>query len=242
VRGSRDTAPSVKPRRLSENIGGLVGLNQKGTITGCTSTSSVAGFRIVGGLVARNESGWLYRCGAAGHVDGTNEAGGLVAQSVGGTMAGCFARDKVAGNNIGGFIYSSQNDDIESCYFQGALSGTGIAGFAGSAHGEGAIRDCYCIAAVAGASKAGAFVRYLGWDVQLSHCFWDKTIFPEDRNIQAGSEAQKAGVTGLDTESLRSGTRLREAGWDFVGTWVQCSGDYPRLWWEEVECEVGEGL
>jgi hypothetical protein len=89
---------------------------------------------------------------------------------------------------------------------------------------------------VAGTTKAGAFVRYLDWYVQLSNCFWDKTVFPEDRNIQAGYEGQQAGVTGLDTQSLRSGVSLREAGWDFTGTWVQCSGDYPRLWWEEGEC------
>ena len=71
---------------------------------------------------------------------------------------------------------------------------------------------------------------------QISSCFWDKTVFPDDRNIQSLPWSLKAGVTGLDTESLQDGSALREAGWDFASTWVQCDGSYPRLWWEDVEC------
>ncbi len=236
VRGSRDVSPSVKPRRISEDIGGLVGTNQGGTITGCTSTSRVVGFETVGGLVGNNRGGWLYRCGATADVDAANDAGGLVAQSTGGTMVGCFSRSEVAGSNAGGVICFAEDDDIESCYFDGSISGSGIGGFASRGNGASRIRDCYCVAAIAGASKAGAFVRYLDWSVQVSDCFWDKTVFAEDRNIENVSEAQKAGITGLDTAALQSGQTLREAGWDFVGTWVSCEGDYPRLWWEEVEC------
>jgi hypothetical protein len=71
------------------------------------------------------------------------------------------------------------------------------------------------------------------------NCFWDKTLFPENRNQYYASEVQKAGMTALDTQSLQNGQKLREAGWDFVDTWVQCAGGYPRLWWEEAESEGG---
>lgn len=102
------------------------------------------------------------------------------------------------------------------------------------------MRNCYCVAAIAGGSTAGAFARSLDWSVQVSDCFWDKTVFPEDRNSGSISEAQRADITGLDTAALQSGQTLREAGWDFAETWVSCEGDYPRLWWEDGECGVGE--
>ena len=80
--------------------------------------------------------------------------------------------------------------------------------------------------------KAGALARSLESSVRVSRCYWDKTIFPEDRDIQEVSGTQRANITGLDTPSLQSAQILREAGWDFTGTWVQAQGDYPRLWWE----------
>ena len=240
VRGSRDASPSVKPRRISEYMGGLVGTNQGGTITGCISSCRVVGFRTVGGLVGNNKSGWLYRCGATADVDAINDAGGLVARSVGGTMVGCFSRSTVAGSYAGGVISLAEDDDIESCYFEGSISGSGMGGFASRGKGESRMRNCYCVAAIAGGSTAGAFARSLDWSVQVSDCFWDKTVFPEDRNSGSISEAQRADITGLDTAALQSGQTLREAGWDFAETWVSCEGDYPRLWWEDGECGVGE--
>jgi hypothetical protein len=237
VRGSRETALSDKPRRSSEFIGGLVGLNQGGTLTGCTSTALVAGSLKVAGLVARNQSGWLYRCGATGDVDGLKLAGGLIAESVGGKVAACSVRGKVVGSYLGGFIHFSQDDDIESCYFQGSISGSTIGGFVNQGYGATRIRDCYCAAAITGTFQAGAFARNLAGSVQLSNCFWDKTVFPEQRDVPHASEMQMSSVIGLETESLQSGARLQEAGWDFAGTWVQCNGGYPRLWWEELECE-----
>jgi hypothetical protein len=236
VRGVREATPSAKPQLVSEYIGGLVGFNHEGTLTDCTSTALVAGFRMVAGLVALNESGWLYRCGAAGDVDGVEWAGGLLAESIGGKVAACSVRSKVTGVYVGGFISSSQDDDIESCYFRGSISGSTIGGFVNQGYGTTQIRDCYCAAAIAGTSRQGAFARTLGGSVQVSNCFWDKTVFPEQRNYQHLSELQTAGITGLETDALESGASLQEAGWDFAGTWVQCTGGYPRLWWEELEC------
>lgn len=46
----------------------------------------------------------------------------------------------------------------------------------------------------------------------------------------------RVGMTGLDTASLKDDQTLREAGWDLAATWLLCEGDYPRLWWEGVEC------
>jgi hypothetical protein len=235
VLGSRDAAPGIKLKKISENLGGLVAAN-RGEITGCTSTARVVGVWTIGGLVALNEGGWLRRCGTVTDIDATEYAGGLVARSAGGTISGCCARGKVAGTGLAGFIESSEDDAIESCYFKGTISGTSIGGFLGDASGQTQIRDCYCVPEILVVPYSRAFARSLSSSVQVSDCFWDKTVFAESRNMQTGSEAQRAAITGLDTESLQSGVPLREAGWDFAATWMQCAADYPRLWWEETEC------
>jgi hypothetical protein len=236
VRGLRDMTPDVAPRITSRLMGGLVGTNEQGTITGCTSTAHVVGLSTVGGLVGSNDGGRLYRCGAIADVDVRFNGGGFAGESHGGSIKACFARGKVAGSFLGGFIYVSEDTVIESCYFEGSITGEEIGGFAGSAYGQSRLTNCYCAASIQSASKEGAFVRGLDAPVQMSSCFWDKTVFPDSRNMQYLSEAQKAGVTGLDTQSLQNGQKLREAGWDFVGTWVQCAGGYPHLWWEQVAC------
>lgn len=235
VLGSRDSGPSYEPVRSSLNVGGVVGVN-RGTITGCTSTSRVSGASHVGGLVGANEGGWLYRCGATGDVDTVSWAGGLAASSVGGTISACFARGKVKGLNLGGFIWSSRDDVIESCYFQGSVSGTNMAGFIGEGYGQSRLRHCYCATDIIGVPYSCAFARSISASVQVSGCFWDSTVFPDGRNMQSLTPSQAAGLKGLDTESLKEGSALREAGWDFTDTWVQCDGDYPRLWWEGATC------
>lgn len=200
------------------------------------STSAVSGSSNVGGLVGFNEGGRLYRCGAVTNVDTIDWAGAFVAESVGGTITGCFARGKVKGTSLGGFIGSSRDDAIESCYFEGSVSGRNLAGFIGEAYGQTRLRDCYCATEILGVPYSYAFGRSVMPSVQASNCFWDNTVFPDSRNMQSLPMPAKAGVTGLDTESLQTGQKLRDAGWDFVGTWVQCAGDHPRLWWEEIEC------
>ncbi len=235
VRGLRESGPSYKPMRSSLNLGGLVGVN-RGAVTGCSSTSRVSGSATVGGLVALNEGGRLYRCGADTDVDTIDYAGAFAAESIGGTITACFARGKVKGTSLGGFIGSSRDDAIESCYFEGSVTGRNLAGFVGEGYGQTRLRDCYCATEILGVPYSYAFARSLSGSVQVSRCFWDNTVFPDDRNMQSLPGSAKAGVAGLDTQSLQNGQKLRDAGWDFVNTWVQCAGDYPRLWWEQTEC------
>lgn len=239
VRGLRDMTPDVAPRITSRLMGGLAGTNQQGAITGCTSTAYVVGLDTIGGLVGSNDGGRLYRCGAIADVDARFNGGAFVAESNGGSIEACFARGKVTGSSLGGFIYVSRDAVIESCYFAGSITGEEISGFANEVCGQSRISHCYCAASIESESPEGAFARSLDVPVQVSSCFWDRTLFSENRNSQYASDVQKAGMTGLDTRSLQNGQKLHEAGWDFVDTWVQCAGAYPRLWWEGVECEGG---
>jgi len=214
---------------------GLLAGSSSGTITGCTSTSPVSGSSNVGGLVGSNQGGWLYRCGAITDVDTIDSAGALVAESFEGTITACFARGKVKGINIGGFLSSSRDDVIDACYFQGSISGRNMAGFIWQAYGQSRLHDCYCATEILGVPYSCAFARTLFSSVEASGCFWDNTVFPDSRNMQSLPTSLKASITGLDTESLQNGQKLRDAGWDFEATWLACAGDYPRLWWEEAE-------
>ncbi len=100
----------------SVDVGGLVGSNQGGDITGCYATGVVSGGHWVGGLAGSN-SGTITDSYARGDVVGHRVMGGLVAGNVG-TVATCYATGKVAGDEyVGGLIgYDWNGDVIESLW------------------------------------------------------------------------------------------------------------------------------
>jgi hypothetical protein len=74
----------------------------------------------------------------------------------------------------------------------------------------------------------GGFVGY-DWDGEINHCFWD---------IQTSRINRSDGGYGLATAHMQAAAIFIEAGWDFENTWMICEGkDYPRLQWENVQCE-----
>jgi len=56
-------------------------------------------------------------------------------------------------------------------------------------------------------------------------------------NIETTGLSESAGGTGLATAQMRTADTFVSAGWDLKNTWVICEGsDYPRLRWEEIDC------
>ena len=97
--------------------GGLVGRNDRGTITDCYSTGTVTGgeasatnlkaYALTGGLVGRNDSGTITNCYSSGTVTGRTatttggdalvQTGGLVGRNDDGTITNCYSSGTVTG-------------------------------------------------------------------------------------------------------------------------------------------------
>jgi len=103
-------------------VGGLVGNNNKGTVSNCYSTSSVNGMNLVGGLVGFN-NGNVYSCYCTGLVKGFFGTGGLIGWNVYGLVWRCYSTSKVEGaENIGGLVGKNKYCDKEGKCFEGTVS------------------------------------------------------------------------------------------------------------------------
>ena len=96
-----------------EQAGGLVGLNERGTISNSYATGDVEGHQDIGGLVGKNDSGTIEENSyATGDVTGrdattstSERVGGLVGLNERGTISNSYATGRVEGHqDIGGLV------------------------------------------------------------------------------------------------------------------------------------------
>ena len=104
-------------------VGGVVGRNNGGTVTGCifSGSGSVSGSYSVGGVVGWN-SGSVKNCYNTGSVTGvtgsSDYVGGVVGRNFGGTVENCYNTGSVSGsgNSVGGVV-GLNSGSVTNCYF-----------------------------------------------------------------------------------------------------------------------------
>jgi parallel beta-helix repeat protein len=132
-----------------DNVGGLVGLDNGGTISNCYSTGTVSGRSEVGGLVGGN--------------------------SYEGNVSNCYSTSTVSGSGyyVGGLVgKNSHEGNVSNCYSTSTVSGSGyyVGGLVGWNFG-GNVSNCYSTGTVSGRSEVGGLVGANGGTV--SNSFWD---------------------------------------------------------------------
>ena len=155
---------SVSGSGSSSDVGGVVGYQTGGSITGCSSSATVKGTQRAGGMAGATNSGAsLTGCYATGDVTlvsndiGTCYAGGVVGNNgSSSTLKACYAWGSVTGSGsgtiyAGGVTGSNDLGTLTACYHaKGTVSGPdgttgGVAGrnFKDSMLGGGIITACY---------------------------------------------------------------------------------------------------
>ena len=115
----------------TNNVGGLVGVNNYGTISNSYATGSVRGANNVGGLVGSNsnENGYssaVSNSYATGHVSGTNNVGGLVGSNYGtsATISNSYAAGSVSGSvAVGGLVGYKDGGTVSNSFWDTRTSG-----------------------------------------------------------------------------------------------------------------------
>lgn len=227
------------------DVGGLVGYNNEGTISNCTSSSDITLKGKCGGcLVGTSWSGMITNCYATGSVTGTSSSyiGGLVGTIVTSTyypymgiIEFCYATGDVSGNNrVGGLVGESGSSIVRNCYATGAVSANNrVGGLMGvnyfypyDGFDTAIIDKCYSTGRVTGFDQAGGLVGGYWPNPQIViNSFWD---------IQASGRTYSAGGTGKNTIQMKTKNTYTSAGWDFnTPIWTINEGNnYPRFWWE----------
>ncbi len=193
--------------------GGLVGINNGGTIVDSFSTATVsveqieADFVVAGGLVGEN-SGTIRRSHSVGPVLGVG--------------FGDFIMGGLVGENSGTVVDSYSNSNVDgTSQFSGPANTVAVGGLVGFNNGGSVIR-----------SYSDGFVDFSGSDFpslgglvgintgSVSASFWD---------TENSGQGTSAGGTSLTTFQLRDTETFfaiaSAAGWDFTNTWAPGVGE-----------------
>ena len=231
------------------NVGGLVGLNEYGTVSNCYATGNVSGDKRVGGLLGLNYyDSTVSNCYATGSVTGDDYVGGLVGINHFGTVSNCYATGNVFGSgSVGGLVGYNNYGTVSKCYATGTVSGVayvgGLVGYryygtvsncyaSGSVSGgywyvgglvgwnNSMVSNCYATGSVSGSSIVGGLVGY-DYFGTVTASFWD---------IDTSGQAISAGGTGKTTVQMQTQSIFTDAGWNFVEIWgIGENQTYPYL-------------
>ena len=201
----------------STDVGGLIGMNNEGTINNSYAITNVAGSSNVGGLIGSAENSRIENSYASGDVRGTGfSVGGLVGYSFGGSITFSYATGSVVGdnsddpgidndvNNVGGLVGRADNGMIRSSYaVNPQVSGADrIGGLVGRKFG-GTVELCYALSSVAGTNRVGGLVGENSAAV--------RTAYAAGRVVGSGNAI--GGLVGINSgRVLRSYWDTTEAG------------------------------
>lgn len=246
----------------SENLGGLCGHNEYGSISHCYSAGKVVGgddSEILGGLCGLCYFGSIINCYSTGTVTGGDSSamlGGLCGEHEHGIIDKCYSTCKVTGptgrndsNYLGGLCGRSVYGSVSSCYSTGTITGGDILGGLCGYNSYNSIRNCYSTGIVIGAENSVQVGGLCGYNIGIiSNCYSTGKI--TGGNYLGGlcglsdSEGSISNcyyliTAGPDNEQ---GTPLTHnqmtqqtnfTDWDFNNIWVIWDGyDYPHFQWE----------
>jgi hypothetical protein len=216
---------------LGDSVGGLVGENDRGTVTQCHSTGAVRSTGDnVGGLMGETHYGTVTQCYSTGVVTGAGQVAGLVGSNNYGTMTCCYSTGTVNGtNDVGGLVGRNDWGTVTQCYSTGAVRGTGQVGGLVGSNNDGTMTRCYSTGAVSGKADVGGLVGSTGNPSYVTASFWD---------TQTSGQTKSAAGTAKTTAEMEKAETFADVGWDFVGVaadsvwWILEGKDYPRLGWQ----------
>ena len=203
-------------------VGGLVGKNFLGTVSGCYSTGSVFGDWYVGGLVGENWYGTVSGCYSTGSVSGRYDVGGLVGGN-GGTVSGCYSTGSVSGEYEVGGLVGSNEGMVNNSFAMGSVTGYihdigGLIGYLWS----GSVTNTYSTGLVGGSgSNKGGLIGYIeaSNNPTVTSSYWDTQT--SGMNTSAGGE-------GKTTAEMKQQATFID--WDFTDIWdIIEDSTYPWL-------------
>ena len=196
----------------SKNVGGLAGFSN-GDINNCY---------VNGRIFTDNDSSWL---------------GLLVGGNGGGDITNCYAAGNIfTGDNsfaIGGLTAYS-NGNIVNCYVFSSIScgnnGNTLGGLVGL-NWENIITNCYAVTSISAGDNSADIGGLVG-DT------WGNSIISNSYFLTESESSGPDNELGLPLTDEQMKQQSSFVDWDFDEIWMICEGiDYPRLQWQNVQCE-----
>ena len=179
------------------NVGGVVGANDKGTVTACTASGDVTGTgNHVGGVVGWNY-GTVTACTATGDVSGNRDVGGVAGYNEG-SVTGCYATGDVSGNrDVGGVAgWNCSSGTVTACTASGSVSGNeAVGGVVGWNYINGTVTGCYATGDVSGNEDVGGVVGYNTNSSTVTACY-------HANGTVSGPAGTTGGVVGYNNDTV----------------------------------------
>lgn len=212
-------------------VGGLVGLNDAGTITNSFSNGIVEGSdQSIGGLAGCNYSGSIIlNSYSEVTISGGQIAGGLVGANYG-TISNSFSTGSVTGTyTIGGLagLNAHADSDINNCYSTASVTGVNTTGGLVGDNNYGNISYSYSTGLVTVTDPDSIYHGGLvGNSVlgSITNSYWD---------TDTSGQVSSAGGTGKTTTEMQQ--QATYIGWDFSTVWginPEENSAYPFLRWQ----------
>ena len=218
---------SVSGSGSSSDVGGVVGYQTGGSITGCSSSATVKGTQRAGGMAGvTNNGATLTACYATGDVtlvsNGTDSyfAGGVVgSNSSSCTLKACYAWGSVTGSKSSGTVYvggvtgSNDSGTLTACYHaKGAVSGP--AGTTGGVAGR----------------NYNAFVAPV-----ITACYWGDNGQEQGIGEDQVGTGETTKVDGTDVDWIQAQSGMNDA----IVAWNTEHSDNPCNWrYAETDAET----
>jgi len=143
------------------DFGGLVGEADSGSrIENSYATGAVTGHQDIGGLVGYLDGGSISNSFATGAVSGTYDVGGLVGESEEGAIANSYAMGSVSGTSVVGGLVGALFDpssSVTDSFSIGRVTGSSIVGgLVGEQSDSGGVTDSYWDTETSGIGSDGA--------------------------------------------------------------------------------------
>ena len=203
--------------RGSHNTGGVVGLNNGGTVQNCYFSGSVTGGNSTGGVVGFN-TGKIQNCYSKGSVT----------VSISGEVGG------VAGDN-------GNSGTVQNCYSTASVSGGaadagGVVGF-----NAGTVQNCAALNPSVTISQSGSNIGRVAGKYNsgtLAKNYAHSSMILKD-NWNGNEKSPVNNAAGADGESISTGQYNNEAWWENAGNWKTDGGasawDFVNIWeWDSA--------
>lgn len=176
----------------SENIGGLVGLNNalisnsyaSGDVYAFNASGNTIGISSTGGLAGSNLGGSIFNSYSSGNVSGYLNVGGLVGtNSEMGSIDSSFSTSNVTGAiSVGGLVGAHESGSISNSHSSGNV--TGSDNFTGDLVGWSAanIADSYAAGTVKGVKNVGGLLGYNTNTGILANSYSTSSVTGSDNN------------------------------------------------------------
>ena len=176
-----------------------------GTVKDLTVSGNVSGYWYVGGVVGYNNGGTVTGCifSGSGTVTGTGDYVGGVVGDNRGSVENCHNIGEVSGNRVGGVVgYNGGN--VENCYNTGTVTGTGTDNYVGGVVGlnRGIVTNCYNTGSVSGSYVGGVVGLNFSSD-SVTNCYFLQGT--AEKGIGANVGSGDATATEKDRATFQSG-------------------------------------